>query len=330
MNSWQPAKNINAALLSLFIIASAHAQEPRKVRVGIPTLSPIIAATLVPRERGYFKQEGLEVETIVIRSAPSVLALAAKEIDFLMTGGGGLSGALRGLPLRVVFAPLRRPTYALYAKPEIRTIAELDGKRVGISSYGSGPDLLLRDVLKKRMADGGKRVTILAVGSGTERYVALKASIVDAAVLSSPVTLTAKQEGYRELFSFFTDKEYADIPVATFTRDDMLQGNIGLVERFVRAQVKGILYMRANRDGAASALARALKSKESETGPAFDEIRPTMTDDGTITLDEQRKALEYLLTPAQQKEPPKLERIYDFALARNAYQELQARGWKPE
>ena len=101
------------------------------------------------------------------------------------------------------------------------------------------------------MSDGGKKVTILAVGSGTERYIVLKTNIVDAAVLSSPVTLTAKQEGYRELFSFFTDREYADIPVATFTRDDMLQSNAGLVERFVRAQVKGLLYMRANRDNAA-------------------------------------------------------------------------------
>lgn len=330
MNQWRTIRIAAFSLPAILFTASAHSQELRKVRVGIPTLSPIVAATLVPRDKGYFKQEGLDVETIVIRSAPSVLALAAKEIDFLMTGGGGLSGALRGLPLRVVFAPLRRPTYALYAKPEIRTIAEIEGKRVGISSFGSGPDLLLRDVLKKRMADGGKKVTILAVGSGSERYIALKTNIVDAAVLSSPVTLMAKQEGYRELFSFFTDKEYADIPVATFTREDMLQANAGLVERFVRAQVKGLLYMRANRDGAASALARALKSKESETGPAFDEIRPTMTEDGTITVDEQRKALEYLLSPAQQKEPPRLERIYDFAPTRKVFQELQARGWKPE
>jgi ABC-type nitrate/sulfonate/bicarbonate transport system substrate-binding protein len=144
------------------------------------------------------------------------------------------------------------------------------------------------------------------------------------------VTLVAKQEGYRELFSFFTDKEYTDIPVATFTREDMLQTNASLVERFVRAQVKGLLYMRANRDGAAAALARALKSKENETGPAFDEIRPTITEDGTITVDEQRKALQYLLSPAQQKEPPRLERIYDFALTRKVYQELQTRSWKPE
>ena len=65
-----------------------------------------------------------------------------------------------------------------------------------------------------------------------------------------------------------------------------------------RCMIRGLLLL-----ALASALARALKSKESETGPAFDEIRPTMTEDGTISADEQRKALEYLLSPAQQKEP---------------------------
>jgi hypothetical protein len=98
----------------------------------------------------------------------------------------------------------------------------------------------------------------------------------------------------------------------------------------VRAQVKGLLYMRANRDRAISAIARALKSKDDAIAGGFDELRPALTDDGTVNQDEQRKALEYLLSPAQQKDPPRLDRIYDFALARKIYQELQARNWKPE
>jgi NitT/TauT family transport system substrate-binding protein len=327
-------KALRTAVWSLVLIsafaASADGQELRKVRVGIPTLALIVASALVPAERGYFKQEGLDVEIIVIRSAPSVLALAAKEIDFLLTGGGGLSGVLRGLPLRVVFAPLRRPTYALYAKPEIRSFADLDGKRVGVSSFGSGPDLLLRDIMRKRMADGGKKVTVLAVGGGGERYLALKTNIVDAAVLAIPFTLNAKQDGYREVYSFINEKDYADIPVATFTRDDMLQANPAIVERFVRAQVKGLLYMRANRNRAVSSIARALKTTEDSVAGGFDEFRPALTDDGTINQDDQRKALEYLLSPAQQKEPPRLDRIYDFTLTRKVNQELHGRGWKPE
>lgn len=314
--------------LACFWCAAVNAQELKKVRVGIPTLTLIVASSLIPMEKGYFKQEGLDVDLIVIRSAPSVLALAAKEIDFLMTGGGGLSGVLRGLPLRVIFAPLRRPTYALYARPEVRAVAELDGKRVGISSYGSGPDLLVRDLFKKRIADGGKKVTVLAVGSGGERFVALKTGTVDAAVLSTPFTLFAKQEGYHELFSFINEKDYTDIPVATFAREDMLQSNAPLVEKFLRAQMKGLLYMRSSRDRAVASLARALKIKEDAIGGGFDELRPALTDDGTINQDEQRKALEYLLTPAQQ--PPRLERIYDFAIAKKVQQELHARGWRPE
>jgi len=93
----------------------------------------------------------------------------------------------------------------------------------------------------------------------------------------------------------------------------------------IRQKIKFIVYMRAKRDGAA----RAIKSKERKTGPAFDEVRPTMTDDGTITIDEQRKALEYLLSPAQQKAPPRLERIYDSPDAQGL-SGMQARGWEPE
>ena len=317
------------AALILLISAPARSQELKKVRVGIPTLSLIVASSLIPGERGYFKQEGLDVELIVIRSAPSVLALAAREIDFLTIGGGGLIGILRGLPLRVAFAPFNRPLYALYAKPEIRSLPQLDGKKVGVSSFGSGPDLLLRDLLKKRISDGGKKVTILAVGGGVERFIALKTGIVDAAVLATPFTVNAKLEGYRELFSFINERDYADIPVATFTREDLLQSNSALVERFVRAQAKGLLYMRSSRDRTVSSLARALKTKEDAVSGGFDELRPALTEDGTISQDEQRKALEYLVNPATLKEAPRLEKIYDFAIAKKVFQELQARGWKP-
>lgn len=315
--------------ITTLLCAPAQSQELKKIRVAIPTFSLITAATLIPTEKGYWKQEGLDVEVIVIRSAPSVLALAAREVDFLTLGGGGLIGILRGLPLRVVFAPLRRPLYAIYAKPDIRSISELDGKKVGVSSIGSGPDLLLRDLLRRRIADGGKKVAILAVGGGGERFAALKTGVVDAAVLATPFTLMAKQDGYRELFSFITDKDYTDIPVATFTREEMLQSNPAVVEKFIRAQIKSLLYMRNSRDRAVSTLARGLKTKEEVAGPGFDELRPALTEDGTISQDEQRKALEYLVNPSTPKEAPRLDKIYDFSFTRRIYQELQARGWKP-
>ncbi len=323
---------LSAALVLAILFpgqSPALGQEVKKIRVAIPTFSLITAATLIPSERGYWREEGLDVEMIVIRSAPSVLALAAREVDFLTIGGGGLIGILRGLPLRVLFTPFRRPLYALYARPEIRSIGELDGRKVGVSSIGSGPDFLLRDLLRKRIADGGKKVAILAVGGGAERFTALKTGVVDAAVLASPFTLSAKQDGFRELFSFITDKEYTDIPVATFAREETIQANAAIVERFLRAQVKGLLYMRNSRDKAIASLARALKIKEEVAAPGFDEMRPALTEDGTIAQDEQRKSIDYLVNPATLKEPPRLDKIYDFNIVKRVNQELQTRGWKP-
>ena len=328
--SWRFGLKVTACSALLWLLCPpAQGQQLKKIRVAIPTFSLITAPTLIPSEKAYWREEGLDVEVIVIRSAPSVVALAAREVDFLTIGGGGLIGILRGLPLRVLFTPFRRPLYALYAKPEIRSIAELDGRKVGISSIGSGPDLLLRDVLRKRTADSGKKVAILAVGGGGERFAALKTGVVDAAVLASPFTLSAKEDGFRELFSFITDKEYTDIPVATFTREDMIQSNAPIVEKFIRAQVKGLLYMRGSRDKAIASLARGLKIKEESAAPGFDEMRPALTEDGTISLEEQRKSIDYLINPATLKEAPHLDRIYDFSVAKKVYQELQSRGWKP-
>jgi NitT/TauT family transport system substrate-binding protein len=314
--------------LLLLLRSPVYGQELQTIRVAIPTFSLITMPTLIPTERGYWREEGLDVEVIVIRSAPSVVALAAKEVDFLTTGGGGLSGVLHGLPLRVLFTPFRRPLYALYAKPEIRSIQELDGRKVGISSIGSGPDFLLRDLLRKRIADGGKTVSILAVGGGGERFAALKTGVVDAAVLASPFTLSARNEGFRDLFSFITDKEYTDIPVATFARVDFIQSHPAVVEKFIRAQLKGLLYMRNSREKAIASLARGLKIKEDAVAPGFDEMRPALTEDGTITLEEERKSIEYLVNAAPLKQSPSLDKIYDFSIVRKVHQELQLRGWK--
>jgi ABC-type nitrate/sulfonate/bicarbonate transport system substrate-binding protein len=131
------------------------------------------------------------------------------------------------------------------------------------------------------------------------------------------------------LFSFITDKEYTDIPVATFAREESIQSNSAVVEKFIRAQTKGLLYMRDNRDRAVASLARALKIKEAAAAQGFDEMRPALTEDGTINRDEQRKSIEYLVKPAGLKEAPSLDKIYDFSITRKVYREIQSRGWKP-
>ncbi len=312
--------------MMLVLPYEAQGQEPRKVRVAIPSLSVNAVSTLIPKAMGYWRDEGLDVDVIVVRATASLLALSAREVEFTTLGGGALLGIIRGLPHRVVFAPYRRPNYALYARAEIRSIQELEGKKVGVSSIGSGPDSLLRDLFQRRMGEGAKKVTILAVGGGGERLAALVAKSVDAAILSNPFTLMAKRDGFRELFSFIKEKEYNDITVATITREELIKTNPTVVEKFIRGQVKALLLMHKDRDKVVSVLSAALKMTRDVIGPAYDELQPAVTEDGTIKEDEQKKSLEHLIDRLNVKQIPSLGNIYDFSITRKTYKELQTRG----
>ncbi|HEV8724315.1 MAG TPA: ABC transporter substrate-binding protein, partial [Candidatus Binatia bacterium] len=144
---------IVAALL--FDASNSNAQELVKVPVQIPSISPAVTAFAAARERGYYRQEGLDVQLIVIPSALGMQALIGGNIKFSTAGGSGLLPILRGAPVRYVFTSFNRPMFWLYARPEIRSVEMLKGKKVGVSGIGSGPDSLLREILKRNGLDGG-------------------------------------------------------------------------------------------------------------------------------------------------------------------------------
>ena len=212
--------------LAIFALAGmAEGQATRKVRIAIPAISTTSTSVFVAKEIGYWREEGLDVELVLMRAAIGPTALTSGNVEFITLGGGGLLAILRGFPLRVTFATYNRPDYALYAKPDIRSIQDLKGKRLGVSSIGSGPDSLVRDLLKKRMADGGKDVTIMAVGAGDERVMALRRGIVDAAILTSMEEAQVSDFGLRELYSFVKQTDYADVPNSLITREELIESD---------------------------------------------------------------------------------------------------------
>ncbi|MBI4524855.1 MAG: ABC transporter substrate-binding protein, partial [Deltaproteobacteria bacterium] len=280
-------------------------------------------------EMGYWREEGLDAELVLMRAATSVTALASRNVEATTLGGGGLLAILRGLPMRLVFATFNRPHYAIFAKPEIRSLQELKGKKVGVSSIGSGPDSLLQDLLQKRLGDGSKNVAILAVGTGEERILALKRGFVDAAILSPMERLIAEEAGLRELFSFLKEGNYADLPNSLIVREEMIKSDPTLVEKIVRGNLKALLYFRENRAGTSKVLARVLRVNDSYAARLYDDVRLSTTEEGTANEEEQKSSISYLLERAGLKQPPPLDRVYDFSFARKAMSDLKSRGWKP-
>ena len=151
---------------------------------------------------------------------------------------------VRGAPLRIMYTTFYRPMFWLYSKAEIRTIDDLRGKKIGVSSMGSGPDSLLRGLLKQHNMDGGRDVIIVSTGAGTARFISLKTGITDAAVLNEQAALMAQESGMRQLFAFTSGDEFVEVQGSVVLRDSLVQTDPQLVEKFIRGTLKGGLYLR--------------------------------------------------------------------------------------
>jgi hypothetical protein len=102
-----------------------------------------------------------------------------------------------------------------------------------------------------------------------------------------------------------------------------------LLEKFIRATLKGFIHFRDLRAQSIALLTRFLKTKEDATTKVYDLMRPSLAQDGTVSEEIQRKSLEHVIERAGLKEPPKLERIFDYSVAIKVRNELRAKEWKP-
>ena len=283
---------------------------------------------MAAKERGYYKQEGLDVNFILMPAAIASRALIAGNVDFATVGGSALTASLGGAPLRLLFSSFNRSMFWLYSRPEITDVRELKGKKVGVSSIGSGPDSMLRDLLRNHGLQGGKDVIILAVGVDSSRYASLANNLTDAVVLSTPYNFTAQEAGFRELVSF-VKHDWVELQGCIVTREAVLKNDPALVEKYTRATLKGLLSARSNRAATVPIVANMMKVKPELAGRIYDLSIPATTRYGELNEELQWKAIEHVVKQMNLKEPPSLQRIYDFGPLEKVRRQLESQGWKP-
>jgi ABC-type nitrate/sulfonate/bicarbonate transport system substrate-binding protein len=316
--------------LTFFLLAAwLSAASAESFKVAIPSTTQAVMAFTTARDKGYYRAEGLDVELILVSAPIASRALLSGDVSVATVGGAGLPPVLRGSPLKFLFTTYNRAMFWLYAKPEIRDVKALKGKRVGVSGIGSGPDSLLREMLRQNGMDPARDVTILSLGVMPTIFSGLQSGTVDAAMLAPPVTFKAEEAGFRELVAF-PKEDLVELQGSVLVRDALLQSDPAQVERFLRGTYKGFRYIRENRAGTIPIVAHYLQVSDSRAAKAYDQVvRPAMTQDGTLNQETQAKAVEHVLKRLDLKEAPPLAKIFDFSLTRKVIAELQAKGWKP-
>jgi NitT/TauT family transport system substrate-binding protein len=302
--------------------------QTKKVRVAIPGYTIAVLSFLGAKMNGYYGAEGLDVELIAMRAPTANVAVLSGSVEFSGVPLAGLTTALRGAPLKLLFCQNDRPQHVLFAKPDLQNIKALRGRKIAVVGPGAIDDVLLREVLTTNGLDGGKDATILAIGTAETRFGALASGAVDAAVLIAPFTFNAKEAGFKELVTF-KDEGFVLPSGGIVARDDLLKSDPATVEKFVRTTLMGFLLARDNRSAAIKILTRALKIEEPTAARLYDSARPTMTTDGVLSEDAQKKVVAFAMKQAGVKEAPPYEKLFDFSIIKKANATLQARGWHP-
>jgi NitT/TauT family transport system substrate-binding protein len=331
MNNLRPSTRLFVALsvfVAILSVVNYSEAQSKKVRVAIPGYTIAVLSFLAAKTSGYYTAEGLDVELIAMRAPTANVAVLSGSVEFSGVPLSGLTTALRGASLKVLFCQNDRPQHVLFAKSDLQNLKALRGKKIAVVGPGAIDDVLLREVFSANGMDGGKDAMILAMGAAETRLAALASGTVDAAVLIAPFTFNAKEAGFKELITF-KDEGFVLPSGGIVARDELLKADAVTIEKFVRTTLMGFLLARENRSAAIKVLSRNLKIEETTAARIYDSARPTMTTDGALSDEAQKKVVSFVMKQAGAKEAPPYDKLFDFSIIRKASATLQARGWQP-
>jgi ABC-type nitrate/sulfonate/bicarbonate transport system substrate-binding protein len=315
-------------VLFLILISFLPQAEARRIKVAIPGYNITQIVFFVAREKGYYKEEGLDVDLIQMTGTLSNLALMSSEVEFTSVPTAAMTANLRGANLRVLFATFERPLFWLYTRPQIRDVKELKSKKVGVGGLNQASYILLKELLSTYGFEPGRDYTLIQAGDSSPRFMALTTGFIDATLLPLPWNFQAQDSGMHELVAL-SKSEIVAPTGSIVVREELLRTDPVLIDHFTRATLKGLRFALEQRSGAILALTRSLKIKEELAGKGYDAARPALTTDGMMSEASQKKALDMVLKSAGVKEVPPLDRFFNFSVTRKVNTELQAKGWKP-
>lgn len=312
-----------ALLIALALpLFSAPACGADRVRIALPGNSMGYLPLIVAIHRGFFKEEGLDLE--LIRLVPTVAhnALLLNEVQYHGLADSGLRLAARGAPLKAIFYGADRPMYYLVGKKELRTVAELKGKKIGVSTFGGTSDLSARLLLNQHGIDE-KNTTLLQFGAEGTRIGALKAGAADAIIVPVPAVAILKQEGYNELAFVGDAVDFASNGYTT--TEKRIKENSQEVKKVVRSIYRGLRFAKENPEETVKVIEKEWKIKADVARGSYDAIIKALNDDGIIG--EKQLSIHFDLIRRTEKnigEIP-IDRVVDFRLLREVRRELSGK-----
>jgi NitT/TauT family transport system substrate-binding protein len=272
--------------------------------------------------KGFFKEEGLEPLLVQMRSQVAVPAMMNGDIQYTLTFGNIMTAALQGMPFKQLAILTEKPLHHIVARPDIRTIAELKGKRLGTQRIG-GSDYLAAEAILTAKGIDLKDVQMVTLGADEPvRVEMLKKGLVDAVCVSPPGPIRLQREGYNIVGGPKDLKVGSPISAISIT-DQRLKQNREQAKRVVRAVVRGLRVVVERKDEAVPIMMQWLEQSKEVATESYDLIVPSFSTDGGVTDATYEFAVNARLKELKSDKRVALAQLRDFSLLREVQKELK-------
>lgn len=282
-----PAPSAGAAAA---VSETAPLQAVEKAVIALGSITGVFAPHVLAEQKGFFREEGLAVELPVMRANLLAPAMLVGEVDYNGQVAPSVRNTLMGMPIRVVAATVDKSTRQIMARPRLQSMEELRGKTIAVPALGGGQHNSGLLALAHFGIDPQSEVTWLGVGTGSERFLAVEQGLAQAGIYSGSEVIQAEAFGMSTLLRL---DEVAPLPESGIaTTATKLETQPDQVRRVLRATVRALRYMKAEREGSLPVLMQFLSLTRDEAADAYDGVAFAFSADGTLSERSMRFTIE--------------------------------------
>lgn len=319
-------------LLTLFIATvfadSALGQPTRKkIRLSLSSTTVALLPTFAAFDKGFFRDEGFDVELIHMPATLASTALMTGDLDYNGAVSGIISAAVQGRPMKCLIFTVARPLMFLMSKKEIKEPRDLRGKKVAGSTPGASATLLAVQALRHVGLEPGRDVSILPMGgTAAGRLAVLESGAVDASLLSVPENFFAREKGYNELLFLGDVVEFAQAGFGA--TDKRIRENPDEVYKMVRAQLRSVMFLldKSRQGEIVDMVMKRWKLSDRKMAEAiFQDVARVIAKDAVVSPASVQSLIDLARESAKVTRPIRIEEVADFSFVERARKEFGLR-----
>jgi NitT/TauT family transport system substrate-binding protein len=310
-----------AACLWIFLVAQAYAQEAKtKIRISYPSASIASLALFAAQQWKIFEQNGLEVESIQMRSQAANAAAASGDVHYVAgVGPNSVAATLRGLPSKAVWFASEQLVYSIVARPEFKSLKELRGKRIAVTGLGGTSEVVLRIGLE---AAGENPKDFVIIGLGAAQLMSgLESGSIEAGNFNPPLLYFAKRKGFRELLDVGA---HAQMPLGGLTASNVsIQNRAAELKRVIRSMQIARRTLLQSKEKSVDFIMRTIKVDRETAEDSFEDYRRTSSGSGVPSREGMEQIVKSLQMLGQfTGRKVAFEEIADARIAREVAREM--------